>query len=637
MSACSDSMPTGAHDYGDIRVDGDEITLEVSLDVPEIAEMRGRAMADQPDYGALHLYLIEFDDHGSTVTNTLTRVYQAEQEVASDGLVTFRVKLMATDDAKIMHLIAIPDDEELTVEYGLEAEVIPHLTVSNGTDAYWRRISFPNGYSSEADDGSWLPNQELIDKLTKVQLVRNFAKITVNCTDPGFDYQGFVVMNLPTAGTIAPWNPKTLKFPEFINAAGATPSYDEIKASYSGILPSGTDFDNQPSGWDPVLSTDPEYLYERPYSLDRRTFLIVCGLRNGKMNYYKLDLGKNDADGVFRNYNILRNFHYNVTLTKVERDGYESAHEASNGIVSNNVSFSVDTSHMLNMSDGKQIVYVSATNMVLTDAANEEVIEFKYKYRDVTDRKYYNDDSNVTFVGLEPGDVIKHVSKGTTDDPDGWRTITITCYKATSETKTQQFTIVNKDGLGRTINMSLHQKWTYRNLREYGARLANWTTGATNYGTVSQDAQAPLTIFFDIPNDLPESIFPLKFILESDRQNIENDFYGNMSVTEGPSFFPSVQGDTRIKYVKTVTLANYNTPINNAHDTDDQGTIVYDENGNITAHRIRCRMLTVRSLQDMGVAVGSTITVRVWIQEENNNFVANGSDNVVTFTRTRTS
>ncbi len=637
-SACSESLPDGARHYGNVTVEGDELTLDVTLEVPEMAEFASRALADKPAYSSLHLYLIEFDDNGSPVTNPLTRIYQAEQETVSGEIVTFRVKLMASESAKILHLIAIPDDEELTVGYGLEADVIPHLTVSYGTDAYWRRVSFPAGYSSEAEDGSWHPNEELVNKLTKVQLVRNFAKITVTDNAPDFEFKGFVVMNIPTTGTIAPWNQKSLTFPQFIDAAGATPSYDVMKTIYSGILPSGTEFDNQVSGWDPEMTTDAQYLYERPYSLDRPTFIIICGLRNGVMNYYKLDLGKPDADGVFRNYNILRNFHYNVTLTKVERDGYTSAHEAANGIVSNNFSFSIDTSHMLNMSDGKQIIYVSDTNLVLTDATKEEEIEFRYKFRNIADKKYYNDDSNVTFVGLEPGPVIKSVNIGTTDDADGWRTVTITCNKATTETKTQEFTIVNKNGLGRTVNMSLHQKWTYRNLREYGAYLANWTTGALNSGTAGQNAGDPLTIFFDIPNDLPESVFPLSFVIESDRQNIEDAPVGNMTVTEGPSFFPANGGETRIKYVKTVTLANYNTPIGTTSTTDDQGTIVYGPDGKtITAHRVRCRMRTIRSLQDMGVAVGSTITIRVWIQEEKGNFVTDGTNNVVTFTRTRTS
>lgn len=637
-AACSDSLPDGPRQYGDVTVDGDEITLDVTLQVPEMAEFASRALADKPAYSNLHLYLIEFDDNGSPVTNSLNHVYQAEQETVSGDIVTFRVKLIASESPKVLHLIAITNDEELSVEYGLEADIIPHMTVAYGTDAYWRRVSFPDGYSSEAEDGSWHPNDELINKLTKVQLVRNFAKITVTDNAPDFDFQGFVVMNVPTAGTIAPWNKNSLTFPQYIDASGVTPSYDVMKTTYSGILPSGTEFDNQVTGWDPVLTTAPQYLYERPYSLDRPTFIIICGLRNGVMNYYKLDLGKPDANGVFRNYNILRNFHYNVILTKVERDGYASAHEAANGIVSNNFSFSLDTNQMLNISDGKQIVYVSDTNLVLTNSEKEDTLQFKFKFRSVTDRLYYNDDTNVQFVGLDPGPVIKSATVGDTDDADGWRTVNIIVNKATSETKTQEFTIVNRDGLGRTIYMSLHKKWTYRNLREYGIQLSDWSTGASNSGIAGPNSGNPLTIFFDIPNDLPETVFPLTFILEADRQNIEDAPEGNMSVTEGPSFFPANMGETRIKYVKTITLQNYNTPIDKTPGTSDQGTIVYANDGKtISAHRVRCRMRTVRSLEDMGVAPGATINVRVWIQEEKGNFVSNGSENVVTFTRTRPS
>lgn len=638
MAGCTDSIDMPGHEsstVGGITVDGDDLTLDVSLDIPEIAVAASRSLGETPDYANLHLYLIEFDDNGSPITNPLSRVYQAENEVVEGNIVKFRVKLSASEKPKVLHLIALPKEEELTVGYGLEANIIPHLCVSFGTEAYWRRIEFPDGYCTEAPDGTWAPDANLIKKLTRVPLIRNFAKISFTCTDPNFQFKGFVVMNMPQAGTIAPWNSRALTFPTFLDASGKMLSYETLKGSYSGILPAGTGFDNQATGITPVLTVDPKYIYERPYSRDRSTYVIFYGRRKGATadNYYKLDIGKPDATGVFRQYNILRNFDFHFTLTKVDKNGEADFEKALKGVVSNNFSFSLDMSNLHNMSDGHQIVYVNKNHFILTDTLNEETITFQFKYYDLTDKKYHNFEDNVTFVGLEPGPVIKSVQKSTTNDADNWRNITITCNKATAFTATQEFSIVNRAGLGRTIVLTLHEKWKYSELREYGDQIMNWTSKTPDRGIAGQNDKDPLTIFFDLPNDLPETVFPLTFLIESDMQNLDNDPLGNMGVTDGPSFFERFNGQIHIKYEKIVDLTMYNSNLDE-NTAGSQGTIIKDEAGN-TVHRVHCRMRTTRSLAEMNVAVGGKITANVWIQDTEGNFVADGTNNVVTFTRTR--
>lgn len=644
IPSCADTLVlpgNGDSSYPGVMIDGDELSLDVSLDIPEIVSASTRAMDDTPDYANLHLYLIEFDDNGAPVTNSLTHVYKAEDETVEGSIVKFRVKLNASDRAKILHLIAVPEDEEIIVGYGPEANIIPHLAVSYGVEAYWRRIEFPNGYCTEALDGTWAPDADLIQKLTRVPLIRNFAKISFSCTDPNFQLKGFAVMNTPQAGTIAPWNSRTLSFPVFLDSSDKMVQYGDLNRSYTGILPAGTGFDNQVSGFAPSLTPDDKYLYERPFSRDRTTFVVFYGRRKGSDQdfYYKLDIGQNDASGVFRQYNILRNFDFHFTLTKVDKDGATNAEEAIEGFVSNNFSFALNTQNIHNISDGHQIVYVNKTLFILTDSENEETIIFKYKYLDLTDRKYYNDDANVTFVGLEAGPVIKSFKKDTTDDAEGWRTVEITCYKAEKETRSQEFSIVNHNGLGRTIELSLHTKWEYKDLREYNGRLVTWNDDTPGLEIGGEGDQDPLTIFFDLPNDLPEAVFPLTFLLEADRQNLDNDLLGNMSVVEGPSFFPVFENQVHIKYEKIVTLTQYNSMLDLNADPEtssDQGTIIKDENGNILTHRVHCRMRTTRSLAQMNVPIGSSIDVKVWIQDTEGNFIADGENNVVNFTRTRT-
>ena len=638
FTKCTDSLDisgqTGTSVNG-VSVVGNNIILDVSLDIPEIEDATSRALSETPDYNNLHLYLIEFDDNGSPVTNSLSRVYKAEEETVEGNIVKFKVQLTASDRPKILHLIALPKDEDLIVGYGLEANIIPHLTVSFGTAAYWRRIEFPDGYCTEAPDGTWAPDAGLIQKLTRVPLIRNFAKISFSCIDPDFTLKGFAVMNTPQAGTIAPWNSRSLSFPVYLDNAGKMLSYDEIKNNYTGILPAGVGFDNPVSGFNPTLTNDAKYIYERPYSRDRSTFVVFYGNRKGSDvdYYYKLDIGKPDDTGVFRQYNILRNFDFHFTLTKVDKNGETTLKDALEGIVSNNFSFALNMSNLHNMSDGHQIVYVNKNHFFVTNEEAEEEVIFQYKYYDIADKKYYNFDDNVTFVGLEPGPVIKSVEYSGTNDADNWRTVTITCHKATAEVKTQDFSIVNHNGLGRTIELTLHEKWKFNELREYGGQYTNWDSTTPDRGIAGEGDMAPLTIFFDLPNDLPETVFPLTFLIESDLQNIDNDPEGNMGVTEGPSFFERFKGQIHIKYEKIVDLTMYNS---NIDDASGQGTIIKDEDGNIVTHRVHCRMRTTRSLAEMNIGIGKTLTVHVWVQDTDGNFVADGVSNVVSFTRTRT-
>ena len=650
--SCSDDIvpAPGAGDN-----DGETFTITASVAMPDIMPAGSRAMGDSPDYAGLKLYLAEFDMNGNEpLNNFFSNLYRAENERAGNNLVTFNVTLKKSVEPKVLHLIAVPSSVDLDFTYGSEGTLIPGLTTSGGNEAYWRRLEFPSGYGIMVGD-VWTTSQATINALTNVPLIRNFGKITmVNGATANFTLEGFAVVNTPTSGSVAPWDYTAMRFPDYLDDSGSQLDYADL--SYGGMLPGNANItDNEPGGL--TYSTAPKYIYERPFSSVNRTLVIVKGRYNGgESSYYKIDLGYQDTDGVFKYYNLLRNFNYTVTIKSVGASGYATAKEAMDGVVYNNLSFDVTTNKMLNISNGTDMVWVNFTTAVVTQNTDaDRTIKFGFKYaKNIGTAGETVDNSSVTdptTMGLVPGDVIESVTettaptvndKGEPTDYTGWKFYEIKTHAPTDETKQQSFTIINKDtGLGRTIDLVLRTPWELdpAHVRVFAGNYN--LPGQFPYddttleNKVVDGSGAKLTIFFTIPEDLPEAIFPLSFELESDRQNIENNPIGTLLVTSGPSVFDGVIG-TRIKYIKPITWTDYNTVLDASHPTAVKvpADPKNPDNGKYL-HRVRCRLQTITSLEALGIGTNGTTTTKVRIT--NPYFKLRGGDGKieVTFTRTR--
>ncbi|MDE5757846.1 MAG: hypothetical protein K2H85_04455, partial [Allobaculum sp.] len=302
------------------------------------------------------------------------------------------------------------------------------------------------------------------------------------------------------------------------------------------------------------------------------------------------------------------------------------------------------TDHLINMSDGTDIVRVNFTTAVITE--DNYSLDFKYLYKsDFQNGDHFindlNQNSPIKIIGLEPGTVIKKVTDmDETDLKDSpWRTLHIEFENPDRMTKTQEFTIVNTEtGLGRTITLVSHLKWDFENLSQYAGIWENYPD--TYNGLYAQNASggqgqqlsgynnstyadlcgtnvgSQFTIFFDIPDNIPEVLFPLEFIIESDKQGLENEPMGTIVVAPGPSLF-SQTNDNRIQYRKSVTWTEYNSPLR-MDVRDDNGTAIGNPEDGPVIHRVRCRFRTIETVDPTHV--------RVRIANDNFNW---GSSNVL--------
>lgn len=619
LVACSGDdipLPEKNHESG-IVVTDDKVIISSSLSFAESGRVQTRAMSVTADLDNLHLYVVEFADNGDPMLNTLIGVHDAEDEKVEGDEVKFRVTLTNTTSGRILHLIAVPSTVHLNIPFGAEGNVIPSLTVSDGNEAYWRRLTFPRGYAVQTEHGDWVATPELKSSMTRVPLIRNFSRVTVSCTDASFTLLGFRVMNVTARGSIAPWNVDKREFTDFLDASGNPRPFDIIRKEYAGYVPGGTFLNYQTSVAEDFEIPDrlnAQFVYERPVSRSNRTVIIIKGRYAGKVYYYKMDIGAKSADGIFEVYPQLRNFQYNIVLRSVTSPGMDTPLQAVQGPVYNNLSFDFDTESLLKISDGHELIQVNFTDLILTDQKESEET-FRYRFYSASDTSDYRN-TGISVLDLKAGDVIKSVI-GPVKGKNGYQEYKLTIFPASKVTKVQSFVVVKPStGVGRTMRLILHEAWEYDNVKVFPGHISNWgpntptkshtgkdDNGANQTLTAVKNAQnESATLFFDLPDDLPDVVFPLKFTLEVRRQNMENYPDGNMKVTQGDSFWPLVVGgvtynQTVIKYEKTITLNNYQSEVIASDPENSTGnTLMLDSITGRMVHRVSCRFMVTRKL-----------------------------------------
>lgn len=546
--------------------------INFSVQVPDMQEAT-RTMASQK---ITKLDLVVFDEQGYFVevarakvgSNTSWNDTTTPANPAAEQ--KYSVELLQSAAPRIIHFIANSPVAVDSYSYGSERELINALETSGSADAYWQRkeLSSILGDAVTADNKVIATEgSELAQALNKIPLVRNFAKVTFTNQTAGDTSKGnftdveIAVYNAPQRGKVAPYNTNAGTWADYTTV----PSYTTLTTAkyygYEAANLGGQDNDFANTGF-----ADVQYLYE--YNMDGKNitagteypFVIIKGKYLGNNeSYYKVDLV--DDDGNY--YNILRNFNYNIIINSVSGDGYSSADAAAAAAASNNISASIDTRNLLNISDGVSRLYVEYTTKYITTTAP---VTLKYKFvPDITspntvDNDYVltgtpTTDNPVDLTEFVAGDVINSFEVADSD-VDGWRTITIEPKKTTG-TKQQAVTI-SASTLSRTV--------TYYSVSAYQLAIDCPDEVPASVG-------ASMTATLTIPEYLPEAIFPLEFVIVSDKLSISPDATKeNMPVktnlkadgTEGGQYFGFVKTLEYDKYVlrgADGNITGYNTSI----------------------------------------------------------------------------
>ena len=408
--------------------DGDKVAVSVGLDFMDPSTPT-RAMGEISDADRLNLavrlfvfdadgYLVETVDvpNGTTDGNP-DRTNNNTFETGKRNETKFWVELTKSNKERRIHFVAVrlaagqTFDDVVTIGnlYGTEASVMNSMSVSGTQDAYWQRVVIPGGIPAPTASATTVQ----IEELQRVPLIRNFAKFTLAETIDNFEITGFVVMNIPTEGTVAPYNTTTSAFEPFY-----VPDADKIYMSkkyfditYTGFLPSSDveRANTDASTLDDALFNDanPKYMYESPNAdgdLRGKTYILLKGRYRENASsawqenrYYKLDIiYQDETTKTTYFYNILRNFHYDITLNAVSFAGYGTAAEAARRPASNNISASIEAQGVNNIADSHNRLFVSKlyfaymSGGVKPVGTNLTTDDLLFKYRHVNQDNWEN-------------------------------------------------------------------------------------------------------------------------------------------------------------------------------------------------------------------------------------------------------
>lgn len=612
LAGCADEVATQP-DMPVVEETATEITVSATITVDDMQGVPSRAFDETPGEG-LKVNVFEFIKGSDPTNSFLIKKYPAEVTAPTTAVdngveVAFKFTLTKTSEPRVLQFVVTRED--LTLPYGSMASAMQSLSVSDKTSAYWGQLEFPAGYCTRTTNGGnveYVAIEGLAEKFKAIPLIRNFAKVSVSASLDNFELTGFELINVPDAGTVAPWSMESQSIPDLIDGKNMLP-YAKANTAYKGVVSHQAVFVNteaEAREWaegSHFNSTEAQYVYEHPYEAARRTYVIVAGRYGGSQDvtYYKIDLGAEQGEqNVFKNYDLLRNYHYAVTIRRVARAGYSTVKDAIDGTVFNNLSASTETRNMKSLSDGIDLIDVNQTRFVVTKEGQKLVFKCKYT-KDVNSASTQVDNSVLNFIALEEGAVIGSVSGPTVDNDSVVYTITT---KAPSPVPQEQtFTVVGRNGLSRMITLLSHTPWEMGNIETYNG--SENTRPDRDPLDIETDQGAPLTIYFDLPDGMSEAWFPLQFTLEADRQNIENNTGANSTlvVTSGQSLWPDVTS-TRVAYIKTVTYEQY------LYESDEKNSV--DVNKPNVNHTVRCRFRTTVDLSDLpGKPTETKTTVRI--------------------------
>ncbi|MBQ3233307.1 MAG: hypothetical protein IJA96_01705 [Alistipes sp.] len=516
--------------------EGGYVEVGFSVVLPDMKEAT-RAI-DAPAIERLHLLV--FDDQG--VLADAVPASPVNGWGVSTAETKFTAKLARTGHKRTIHLVANSPTEDVN-DYPMstESSIIAAMEVSDGKDAYWQRIEFPDGIYDDGnpryvkdengnDIPTYYPHQDIIDKLTAVPLVRNYSRVkVVNAISSGTQLHNveFVLVNIPEKGSVAPFNTNTGEF----QAINASSTYATLLAdSYNGYEPTGRELINNTFGANGDLITEGYtddwvkatadvnsgyyYLYERNQNIDPLTpaYILVRGSyanASATPTYYKVAI-INDK-GV--SYNLLRNIQYTVSINGVLGEGFKTAKEAYEAGPSNNLNFSVETKNLLNLSDGTRTIYVEYTQKVVNTANTEVTLRYKYDDTSVTNAEERKQLSDGVVIAVGDGNVIlnKAINEGDdTTDSDGWNTLSFTTASlpAVGESAYSQIITLTAGAFTREVEFFLTNPYLLK---------------LNMPSKVAAELDTPVAASLEIQPRLPMGIFPLEFVVVAENNSLSPD------------------------------------------------------------------------------------------------------------------
>lgn len=436
------------------------------------------------------------------------------------------------------------------------------------------------------------------DQFREIPLVRNWAKLVVQAdtstpegasepNNPFFEPISYAVVHVPDRGTLAPHSAATNGFIQnyqtktYLDIVGmgypanlppetvmdeTIPSIDDFKYWDPDVQGHGDPSEVEGLGWRngvaPAGQYGAVYLYERPVPSEQLppTFVIVYGTYKnpddqahyGQKCFYKIDLMTDH-----KYYPVYRNFQYRILIHSILSFGHPTPQAAAAAAGSADVSADINARHLPDISDGfRRLAIQHWMAKTFTDAQTDNTELSAYFMSDVSTNAPDMGHGSVTVEALPmKRGVDPVITSCSIEDPDpnvlpgdpsyGWRTIHFTTNGPSSTIRSQTLRVTGGQGeeaIYRDIVI------TIQNIQPMLVRCSQ--------SRIQSQKGTPVDVYIDIPDGLPESMFPLEFKIEPEAMSLtpRND---NLPVEYGPSL--SESGKAAFHFIRTLDWDEYRT------------------------------------------------------------------------------
>ncbi len=614
MASCNKTMeiPSAVNSTTVPPAEGTLVKVQFDVTYPGSSVDTKAAMAEDPVIDKL--YLAVFSEDNGYLQNWIpvTLVNPKLNKAGVNITAKYEAYLPITGN-EIFHAIANPPIEQPSFDY--ENDFVKSMVTKGTEGAYWQRIEvdggikaakYPNGEYILDDDGNYTVDPASLGDLKHIVLVRNYAKIVVQSADETeFKVVQYALGYYPTSGTVAPWNQKTtgdkvigfdIPYTEIKNYLPQVEGhldedtdlhirgrfYEELTQKgttgyngYSGTMPADVEFnDTEPATFVQASAADNGlYMYERtmPNNTDQLPTVILMqvqwqadnslGITDGTKQWYKVELLDNDGEFM----PILRNIRYTLSLSGIKEPGKTSAHLAWVGSALGNISSSLETALLNDISDGVSRLLVENLEHTFFTNIGSTTLEFQF-YPDadgtttVNKTGTYNNEPVTITISRRAVDGFGHsVSNEVTEADvvvhDGWGSVPLTINNLPEDGSTLKSIIRVQGKYGS--NRAIYREVTYTVM----GRQDFTSETKVEKGQGATDAMdQPVIVTIGIPDGLPQDLFPLQVRIEAYDNNLSTTD-PKLPVQDGISTFEDKKAKNQrsFYYIYTIDFTEYRT------------------------------------------------------------------------------
>lgn len=590
------------------EADAVEVTFNVQFPEPIPVGTKASTMGEGPVLDGFSLYFCLYGAGDGYVQNWIPA--ELSNEIISNGYLTggkFKILLPLTDEKRIVHVIANPPAEANPITSDYIYNVMEKLVTKKDTVSYWQEIVLNNGIrATENASGKLIPAQDLQDALEDIHLVRNFAKVNVIAEDdPNSEETGtfsigrWTLINVPDMAYVAPYDGSItdVTFPEgytkIATFADGKAIFDQLTDvdKYPGYFPPETQIDETYPG-DPegttaskyATGTTPLYMYERPipdgthkqsavlveviFSDEHPIVIAYNALHTDapveSLTYwYKVEML--DEDGYYMPF--LRDMAYILKISGIASEGELTPRAAFDGPYFGNISASLETASLNQLSDGKSTVHVDLMDYTFVSETGtktlmngEEASLFWFVPDDSNPEYKFASEDGVCDIKVELLDVngyepaLTAVVANPNSTPDGSMQVTL----AATGTKIKK-SIIRVSGRKGDDEPTNVNKYIYR---EITVNLMPTQTFALDEDHVTEIVGTPtvlgagneVEIQLYLPKDLGASVFPIQVRIEAENNSLSATT-PDLPVSTGKSKFDANRNT--YFFIRTIEYSEY--------------------------------------------------------------------------------